>query len=232
MPAFRRNVTLMPIAHSALQDQLDKLRATLASNAPDFFAALDDNIAQLVRTEAPARALAVGDRAPDFDLPAAAGGRVRLVDLPASGPVVVTFFRGEWCPFCDLMLRTLQSRLTELASARATLVAVSPQTLEHSGSTAEVKGLTFPVLSDLGNETDRAYGLVYSLTDAVRRVYAEAALDLSVFNGDQSYEMPMPATYVIGVDGVVKWAFIDADFTRRPDPDQLVAALSSISELV
>ena len=167
--------------------------------------------------------------APDFALPDQAGRQVRLSELLAHGPVVLTFFRGEWCPFCDLTLRAFETIVPDLAARGASLVAISPQTLDHSASTAESKGLSFPVLSDPGNAVAGRYGLVYSLTPAVRQRYAERGLDLTAFNGLDAVELPMPATFVIAQNGVIRWAFVDPDFTRRPEPSAILAALDELA---
>lgn len=174
------------------------------------------------------RCLAVGTEAPGFDLPDANGGRVALASLLERGPVVLAFYRGGWCPYCSTELRALQARLDDFARAGATLVAVSPQTPDHSLTTAEKLELTFPVLSDVGNTVARSYGLVFSLPEDLREVYAGFGLDLPAANGDRTFELPLPATFVIGTDGVVSWRFADADYTKRAEPDDVVAALAAL----
>ncbi|MDE3205089.1 MAG: AhpC/TSA family protein [Acidobacteriota bacterium] len=174
------------------------------------------------------RSLAVGALAPDFALPDATGRRVALTSLLAEGPVVLSFYRGGWCPYCSTQLRALQTRLADIAEAGGRLVAVSPQTPDHSLSTAEKLELAFPVLSDVGNIVARTYGLVFSLPEDLREVYAGFGLDLPAANGDDTFELPMPATFVVGTDGKVTWRFVDSDYTRRAEPDDVIDALRSL----
>ena len=178
--------------------------------------------------EAAASALRVGDRAPDFALPDAAGRTVRLSERLAEGPVVLTFYRGAWCPYCNTSLRQLQEALPEIEAAGASLVAVSPQTPEGSAEMEQAQGLTFPVLSDAGNRVSRDYGLVFRVPEEVRERYQASGIDLARVNGTDAWELPVPATYVIGPDGTVRYAFVEADYTRRAAPRDLLDALRQL----
>lgn len=177
--------------------------------------------------EAVKLALGVGDTAPDFELPDAAGGRIRLSDMLASGPVVLTFYRGSWCPYCNTELRALQAALPDVEAARARMIAVSPQTPDSSMTIVERQKLTFPVLSDAGNRVAREFGLVFRVGDDVREKYRAYGIDLARSNGDDSWELPVPATYVVAPDGTITYAFVEADYTRRASPDDVVAALAA-----
>ncbi|HEX8299800.1 MAG TPA: peroxiredoxin-like family protein [Rubricoccaceae bacterium] len=179
----------------------------------------------LTAEEAVGIALKVGDTAPDFALPDASGRTVRLSDLLASGPVVLAFYRGSWCPYCNTELRGLQQALPQVEAARARLVAVSPQTPDSSVSIVERQGLTFPVLSDAGNRVAREFGLVFRVGDDVREQYRTYGIDLERSNGDASWELPVPATYVVAPDRTITYAFVEADYTRRAAPADIVAAL-------
>jgi peroxiredoxin len=139
--------------------------------------------------------------------------------------VLLTFYRGDWCPYCTLQLRAYQAILPQIRELGAGLVAISPQTPDNSLSTAEKKGLTFPVLSDAGNEVARQYGLVFSLSETLRTVSA----DLTSYNGDDSWELPMPGTFVIAPDGTVRLAFVDADWTRRLEPAAILDTLRRLA---
>ena len=214
---------------SLLRDQLANRRATAMRGAPEMFAALDDNIAQLAHNGAATRVLAVGATAPDFALLGPDGAQVQLTELLSQGPVVLTFFRGEWCPFCDLTLRALEAAGSDVAVRGAVLVAISPQTLEHSASTSESKGLSFPVLSDVDNVVARKYGLVYPLTPAVRKIYSDRGFELAAFNGNDTADLPMPATFVIDRNAMIRWRFVDPDFTRRAEPAAILAALDELT---
>lgn len=202
--------------------------ASRARTSAENLAVMDDATATLRSVGLSERSLAVGAHAPEFRLPDANGGEVTLSSLLANGPVVLAFYRGAWCPYCAIELHALQARLGEITEAGATLVAVSPQTPDNSLSTAEKLDLTFPVLSDVGNVVARSFGLVFSLPEDLRTVYDGFGIDLPAANGDLTFELPVPATFVIAADGTVAWRFADADYTKRAEPDDVIAALASL----
>jgi peroxiredoxin len=174
--------------------------------------------------------LKAGDPAPDFRLPDVRGCQVRLRDLLAKGPVVVSFYRGGWCPYCNLELRALQNALPEIKQLGAQLVAISPQTPDESLSTAEKNELEFAVLSDIGSATAKAYGIAFDLTEELRPIYSRLGHALPDKNGDDSWILPIPATYVIDKDGIVALAFVDVDYRNRLEPAEIVATLKTLSE--
>ncbi|MFJ1755436.1 peroxiredoxin-like family protein [Kitasatospora sp. NPDC088134] len=174
------------------------------------------------------RALAVGDRAPGFALRAAAGGTVELAELLADGPVVLTFYRGAWCPYCNIALRSLQQHHAAVLARGARLVAVSPQLPDESLTSAEKNELAFPVLSDPGCAVAEQYGLAFDLPDDLAAVYAAAGIDLERSNGARPRTLPVPATYVIDRSGTVRWAFVDTDHTVRAEPADVLAALDRL----
>jgi peroxiredoxin len=145
--------------------------------------------------------LKAGDCIPAFTLPNATGQQVDINELLKSGPVVISFYRGEWCPYCNLELRALQQALPKIQSQGANLVTISPQTPDLSLSTAEKHNLSFEVLSDVGNQVARQFGLVFTLPESLRPIYQAFGIDLPAHNGDQSFELPVPATYVVNTDG-------------------------------
>jgi peroxiredoxin len=175
--------------------------------------------------------LAVGEAAPRFTLPDATGHPVALADLLASGPVVVCFYRGGWCPYCSLELRAYQALLPEITAFGASLVAISPQTPDASMSTAEKEELAFPVLSDVGNAVARQFRLVHQVAPDVAELYAKGGHDLVTSNaiGDgDAVELPLPATYVLDGDGTVVYAFASPDYVERAEPADVLAALRAI----
>lgn len=175
------------------------------------------------------QALGTGELAPKFSLPNPMGTLVGSDELLRNGPLVVSFYRGGWCPYCSIELRTLQGRLDELKAHRANLVAISPQSPDNSLSTEEKLGLSFPVLSDVGNAVARQFGLVFQIPEALREVYTGFGIDLPAANGDDTFELPIPATFVISQDGVVRWRHVDPDYTKRAEPDDVLGALRALS---
>ncbi|MFD8594391.1 peroxiredoxin-like family protein [Kitasatospora sp. NPDC059646] len=175
------------------------------------------------------RALAVGAKAPSFTLPSATGRSVALADLLADGPVVLTFYRGAWCPYCNIALRSLQQHHDAVAARGARLVAVTPQVPDESLTQAEKNGLAFEVLSDLGCDTAARYGLAFDLPEDLAAAYARAGIDLERSNAGHPRTLPIPATYVIDRTGTVRWAFVDADYTARAEPADILAALDALN---
>lgn len=194
-------------------------RPASRTNAPEAVATAES---------AAAGALGAGDFAPPFALPDARGTEVRLEEALRQGPVVLTFYRGTWCPYCNQSLQAFQEALPLIEAAGAQLLAVSPQTPEGSAEMEQAQSLTFPVLSDVRNEVSRDYGLVFSVSDEVRRRYAVSGIDLARINGTDAWELPVPATYVIDTEGTIRYAFVEADYTQRASPREVVEALQDV----
>ena len=185
-------------------------------------------LATLANSGIAERALGEGDQAPDFELPNAVGVPVRLSSLLEKGPVILSFYRGQWCPFCNLELQALQQAMTDIESAGATLVAVSPNTPDISLSTVEKHSLTFPVLSDLDNAVARQFNLVYELTPENIENYRAKGRDIPTWNGTDKWELPLPATYVIDRSGVIRYAFVDTNHRVRAEPAEVVAVAAGL----
>jgi peroxiredoxin len=167
----------------------------------------------------------VGDKLAEFTLPNQNGEQVSLASLLDKGPVVLTFYRGGWCPYCNLELKALQAKLPEIKAAGATLVAITPETPDNSLNTAEKNALDFEILSDAGAQYAQSLSLVFTLPDTLKPIYANFGIDLESYNGDGVFELPIPASFVIDQDGVIKFAYVDADYTKRAEPSDLVSAL-------
>lgn len=170
----------------------------------------------------------VGDKAPEFCLPTVKGGDTTLSELLESGPVVLSFYRGGWCPFCNLEFKALHDKLPEMQALGATLVGISPEALAVSQQTAQDNALEFEVLSDEGNRVARDYGLVMVVDEAIRPHYMQWGIDIPTANGDETFELPVPATYVIDQSGVIRAAHVDKDYTKRMEPADIVAALRAL----
>jgi peroxiredoxin len=212
-----------------LKIELEAKKAGFEERAPDELKALyADGLQAVVDAGVVENARSMGDQAPDFTLTNQNGEEVSLSSLLEQGPVVLLWYRGGWCPYCNLTLAAYQDRLEDIRAQGATLVALTPELPDRSVSTAEKEELEFQVLSDVGNEVARKYGVVFTLTDGVKANY-EQAFGLSDYNGDDSGELPLAATYVIDRDGTIRWAFLDADYRNRAEPEDVVRALERLN---
>lgn len=152
-------------------------------------------------------------------MPNVRGENVFLYHFLNNGPVVLSFYRGGWWPFCNLELRALQRTLLEIKELGGQLIAVSPHLPDNSLSTAEKLAIEFEVLSDVGNQVAREFGFVFSLPEILRPVYKNFGIALEAANGDSSFELPVPATYVMNQEGVIQLDFVDVDYTKRAEPE-------------
>jgi peroxiredoxin len=212
-----------------LEQQLAAFKAEFARTAPAGRPALyEAKIGELRASFAVEAAIGVDDLAPAFALPDARGNSVSLLDRLQHGPVVVTFYRGGWCPYCNIQLRAYQAVQPQMVALGARLVAISPQLPDRSLSTAETNALTFDILSDVGNGVARSFGLVYALPEELREALRSNNKALPGINGDESWELPVPATYVIAPDRRVALAYIDVDYRKRLEPDAILASLKSL----
>jgi len=185
---------------------------------------------ELLSSSITANAKTAGATAGDFELDNVRGGKLCLSDALAEGPVVLSFYRGSWCPFCNLELNALQQRLADIRACGARLIAVSPELPDSSLSHAQKLELEFDVLSDPGNRTADRYGLVMTVHETLRPLYRQWGLDIPAANGDDSYRLPVPATYVIDRSATIRAAHIDKDYTKRMEPDAIIEALKAISQ--
>jgi peroxiredoxin len=210
-----------------LSEQLEEYRAGWMQRVPEERRAImERHIAHLTAIGQGKLARQVGERAPPILLPDAHGAMFDVATLLAKGPVVLTFYRGGWCPYCNLELKAYQALLPRLAAAGASLVAISPEKPEETASTAEKNALAFPVLSDVGQAVGRAFGVVYAFTEELRQAYDGFKLDIPGKNGSpDDWSLPLSATYVIGADGVILWADLGVDYRRRTDPLEVLAVL-------
>jgi len=207
----------------SLNAQLDSLTAKLRAMVPSERLAVVDRFAEeLVTSRLADRALKAGDLAPSFELPDGDGMLWRSNDLLRSGPLVIIFYRGRWCAYCNAQLSALQEIHAQIAEAGASLVAISPQTQKHSYMTRDMHKLRFPVLSDQGNQVARKFGLVYRLSPELQALYESIMTKLPGYNGDQNWELPLAATYVVQPDGKILWARVDADWRKRPEPEEIL----------
>lgn len=173
-------------------------------------------------------ALSIGDTASNFLLHNQNGTQVTLYDELKKGPVVLTWYRGGWCPYCNISLQYLQQKLPEFQAAGASLIALTPELPDSSLNTTEKHGLEFQVLSDVDNVIGKQFGVIFKLTPEVATIY-QKAFGLHEYNGNDSNELPLAATYVIDSNGIIQYAFLDADYRNRAEPDEIIKALNKIN---
>ena len=215
----------------SLKDELAKLRAASAEKFPrETLAVMQGATKDLIASGIAEQSAGEGSAAPDFSLPNAHGEPVASEALWGDGPAVVSFYRGGWCPYCNIELKALQDRLPEIEELGAKLVAITPETPDNALSTQEKNEIGFDVLSDDGNRVASAFGLTFRLPDAVNDIYKGFGIDLEASNGEASQTLPVPATFVIGKGGKVLKAFVDADYTSRAEPDEIIAALKEADD--
>lgn len=206
--------------------ELKAVTEAVRKQAPqEVFSAMETATAKLAVSGLTAKALRPGMRMLDFELPDAMGKRVRSSTLRAQGALLISFYRGHWCPYCNLALKALQERLADINALGAQLVAISPQTPEHSLATQQKHELKFPVLSDPGNKVAKQFGLVYTLDASLKPIYEAFGIDLVAHNGDSNFELPIPATYLVGEDGMVLESFLEVDYRKRLAPETALAWL-------
>ncbi|MCP3764925.1 AhpC/TSA family protein [Domibacillus sp. A3M-37] len=175
-----------------------------------------------------AQGLKEGDQVPDFRLPDATGKTVSITEELSKGPVVLTFYRGGWCPYCNLELKAYQRELDSIKDAGATLIAISPETPDASLSTKEKNELEFIVLSDEGNKVAEKFDLVFKMPDYLIEVYKDSELDVPSYNGNNDWELPKPTTFVINQSGKIVFAEVDSDYTKRVEPSKVIEIVKNI----
>ncbi len=226
----------MPSLNEKIRNTIKGFREMLP---PEMSAQLEQGAGEISALDIVERALRPGDLAPAFDLAAYGGGRRTLPSYLNSGPLVLTFYRGVWCPYCNLQLKEYHDRLLEITNLGASLVAVTPEKpgafdrLTTSGAPADIvagaaTSVGFDVLHDAGNALARQYGLVFELPESHRRVLAQIGIDLVAMTGDASVTFPDPATYVITPGGRIAWAFVPNNYRKRAEVSAIAAALREL----
>ncbi|MDQ6997590.1 MAG: peroxiredoxin-like family protein [Mariprofundus sp.] len=213
----------------ALHDELEAFNRGFVAQVPDNIVSTMNDAVQILQSSGlTERALQAGQHAPDFDLPELNGKKVKLSEALKRGVVVITFYRGSWCPYCNLEMQALQKALPDIEAAGAQLIAIAPELPEFAAQTRDKGNLTFPLLSDQNNETAKQYGLVFTLPESLRPIYESFGIDLPASHGNDHFELPMPATYIIAPDGKVMSAFVDVDYTKRMEPTDIIKILKTI----
>jgi len=219
-----------------LQDKLDALKADFKAGkfplvpSHEQLALMDRATDELIASGQAQRALKAGDHAPEFTLPDPDNKPVSSTTLLAKGPLVISFYRGVWCPYCNLELQALQSALPDIDKRGASVIAISPQTAPNSRKSQRQNGLGFSILTDAKSEVAGKFGVRFNLPGYLIDVYKSFKNDLPLINDDSSWVLPMPARYVIGMDGVIAYSEINPDYTQRPDPRELLPVLDRLSK--
>jgi peroxiredoxin len=219
----------------ALQDRLDAFKADFEAGrfslkpSKEALETMHRATDELIASARAQRARKAGDRAPEFILADPDGTPVSSRELLAGGPLVISFYRGVWCPYCNLELQALQEALPDITARGASLVAISPQTAPNSRKSQRDNKLGFPILSDTKSEVADAFGIRFTLPEDLVELYKSFKNDLPAFNNDPAWVLPMPARYVIGTDGIIAYSEVNPDYTQRPDPSELMPVLDRLS---
>jgi peroxiredoxin len=219
----------------ALQDRLDAFKADFIAGklgfkpTPERLAAMARATAELVDSGQAQKAKKAGDTAPEFTLNDPDGKPVSSRDLLARGPLALSFYRGVWCPYCNIELQGLQAALGEIEKRGASLIAISPQTAANSRRSQRENKLTFPILSDVRSEVAHAFGIRFALPDYLVATYKTFGNNLHIVNDDPAWVLPMPARYLIGTDGIIAYSEVNPDYTHRPDPSEMLPVLDRLS---
>lgn len=221
----------------SLQSKLDAFKADFEAGKPPYqvpysvIETMRRATVELIASGAAQRALKAGEKLPAFTLSDPDGNAVSSTDLLAHGPLVISFYRGVWCPYCNMELQALQDALPQFEALGAKLVAISPQNSANSRKSVRQNNLSFPILSDPHNDVAAAFGLRFEMPDYLIDLYKALKNDLPAFNGDASWTLPMPARFVVGKDGIILYAEVNPDYTRRPEPEDMLPALVRATSL-
>lgn len=210
----------------SLQEELERRRREVHERlGPAAVQVIEAGIERLRMLQLAETALAVGDPLPEFALPDPAGRIGRSEEILARGPLVLAFFRGAWCPYCDLSMRALERVRPEIEALGATLLGVAPARPEELARVASERALHYPILTDVGEHLAELCGARFEIAPEHVAFYRSLGLDLPATHAGAGWELPLPATWVVGRDGIVAWAFADADWGRRAEPEAVVEAV-------
>ncbi|WP_293917743.1 MULTISPECIES: peroxiredoxin-like family protein [unclassified Sphingobacterium] len=211
---------------SNLHEQTAALRAQINAQLPvSTVQAFEASVQDLKERKIASGIIRTGEKLPDFELPNVTNNTISSKQLLSNGKLIVVFFRGMWCPYCNLQIRELNNKLNLITDKNATLIAISPQSISHNNKMSVQNNLHFDVLTDKDNAYARKLGITFELQDFVKPYYEELGIDLTAFNENNSYELPVPAIFVVDTDHTIICTFADTDYTNRTDADLLIAKL-------
>ncbi|QOU04428.1 AhpC/TSA family protein [Pseudomonas fluorescens] len=217
-----------------LQSKLDALKHEFETKKapPAVVEALHRAVNDLIASGAEEKALKIGDTAPTFSLPNPTGELVSSAELLAKGPLVVSFYRGVWCPYCNLDLQALEEARKAIEARGATLVAISQQTAANSRKSQRENNVEFAILGDKGGVVAEKFGVRWTLPDYLQVIHKKVGADITVFNDENSWTLPMPARFVISQNGIIEYAEVNADYTQRPEPSEVFSVLDRLQVAV
>ena len=215
--------------NNLLTDRIKAFQDDFIPTIPkDTFNTLMSELKTLMDSGIVEHSIANGSTFPAFTLPNANNNPRSLESFLSKGPLVLSFYRGAWCPYCNLEINALQEKLPEITATGAQLVAISPQVPDKSVDQVSASKLTFEVLSDAGNKLAKECGLVFTLPEILRPIYEAWQIDIPGHNNDDSFELPVPATYIIDTDGIIRYSFADMDYTKRLEPNVIIEQLQML----
>lgn len=212
----------------SLKAQIDAYNVQKDAKLPaDVLALMNTTNEELIAQHIKDNALQIGQKVENFSLANHNGENIELADLLKKGPVIISFYRGGWCPYCNLELKALNDYLPQFKTQSAQLVAISPQLPDETLSTAQKNDLEFDVLCDVSNKVAEQFGLLFTLDERIQALYTQFGIDFEHYYGDKSFKLPLTATYVINQEGVITYAFLSEDYTLRAEPIDVMTALES-----
>jgi len=212
----------------SLKAQIDAYNVQKDAKLPaDVLALMNTTSEELIAQHIRDNALQIGQKVESFSLANHNGENIELADLLKKGPVIISFYRGGWCPYCNLELKALNDYLPQFKTQSAQLIAISPQLPDETLSTAQKNDLEFDVLCDVSNKVAEQFGLLFTLDERIQALYTQFGIDFEHYYGDKSFKLPLPATYVINQEGVITYAFLSEDYTLRAEPIDVMTALES-----
>jgi peroxiredoxin len=212
-----------------LQDELNAVRQGVAEKTPPHVVpTIEATTRRLLDSGLIREALQPGQTITDFELPDATGKQVKSLELRQARPLLILFYRGTWCPFCNLTVQAYQEKLQLFEDRGVTLVAISPQTPDNSLTLQEKHQLKFSLLSDSGNAVARKFGIVFQMDAPLKQVHDLFGVDIASYNGDDRYELPVPATFLVSKDGVVMKSYVEVDYMKRLAPETAIKWIDEV----
>lgn len=213
----------------SLQEQLSALKSdSQANRTQDVKTKMSNDLARLSESGLIDGAPKSGDKLEDFTLPNYLGEKKTLSEFREKGPVIITFYRGGWCPYCNLQLRAYQQIIPEIKAQGASLIAITPELPDASLSTVEKNELEFEVLTDTNSDYARKIGIVFTLSKDLRPIYNSFGIEIEKHNGEGRFDLPLAATFVVDADGTIAYAFVEVDYTLRAEPAEIIEAIQTL----